>query len=444
MKYSAQFLFIIFYFTSFLASSQITSSGNEIYEIPLTVLSDIQYPDNPQIGYKSILDGKFEHSKVAIQKIAEDRYLFTIYPSNSLSDTIIVRDLNLPEMIPSIPTYLTGNEFLLYIAIFNQEWNRVQVQFRGKNILTGVLGEEHKTLQRVDIANNCLGKGFWELACYSMENGEEKLYFQSWFQMPEELYDTLFFSRNKVSITQYNSILKNYPEIVQKEIPLELLRNTVSQVEIETENMNLALYPMTGERAMKAINILYPKMFTSIHEFLTDKTSFASFVNPGVYKKNIQRNTLLSKFSHLKKVMYSETVSTNIKKSKTSEFQFYFTDSINSITKLIIGGLELQKIPVLSNPQLNQGWQRPFGIANHAFSGSIEQINSVSTLQNPYYAFLTDENNIWLDSHAIGIDGILLYRDKFSLDEVHVLLMSYERYCFIGHYVFNIPLKEEE
>ena len=79
------------------------------------------------------------------------------------------------------------------------------------------------------------------------------------------------------------------------------------------------------------------------------------------------------------------------------------------------------------------------GIANHSFYVPATDFDSTSSLTNPYFSFLLDEKGNWLDSHAVGIDGPLLFRDEIEPNKVHLLILSFERHAFVGHYVFDIP-----
>ena len=82
----------------------------------------------------------------------------------------------------------------------------------------------------------------------------------------------------------------------------------------------------------------------------------------------------------------------------------------------------------------------PMGIGNHSFYTNYSKIDTSNSLESPFYSFLLDQNNNWLDSHTIGIDGPLLHFDDKNPNLLHVWILSFERHCFVGHYI--VDLKE--
>ena len=55
-----------------------------------------------------------------------------------------------------------------------------------------------------------------------------------------------------------------------------------------------------------------------------------------------------------------------------------------------------------------------------------------------FFALLTDENNNWLDSHYIGIDGPLLHWDENEEGLLHLWILAFERHAFVGHYTIKV------
>lgn len=440
-------IILIFLFTYNLSSTySFATNDNEskpqgvLYSAKLKTATDKEYPNNNAIGFRSKSENIYSHNKIMLKENSNGKYNAVILPGNAVSDTIMITEMNLLEMMPTVPEYVKGNDYLSYIALLNQEFGRIQVKFSNKNFTANGQGTEKNILTRVDVANNCLGKGLWEVIAYATEDGSDKLYFQCWFDFPEELYNELFAKRNGIAITEFDNILKNYGYEKSQKVDLNILRTASGEKEIEFKSLNNELYPLKGERETKARNIIHPTNYTSINDFLNDDTKFATFANPGQYTRDIPRATELSRFQELNNVIVSKTTSANKVKTQTAELQLYFTDKTKTkATKFIIGGLQLDKLPVLPVSNMHKGWQRPMGIANHSFYLSIDDLNNGSSIENPFYAFLLDKDNNWLDSHIIGIDGPLLFRDEANPDQVHLLLLSFERHAFVGHFVFNLP-----
>jgi hypothetical protein len=192
---------------------------------------------------------------------------------------------------------------------------------------------------------------------------------------------------------------------------------------------------LVGERWKKKKNIIAPSQVGSIQDFLSDSTQYASFVSPGVYKKDQPRTTQLSRFGSLEKVFIRKTIINNPNEDSAIELDLWFR-KINDtvITRFVIGGIQEKQLPVLAQEQYDKGYQMPMGIANHTFYSDYKSSLSNPTKESTYYSFLLNERGEWLDSHEIGIDGPLLYWDKDDPAKLHFWILSFERHSFVGHF----------
>jgi hypothetical protein len=408
------------------------------YSITLKMATDTEYPNNNLIGFRSQYSGHFSHTHALMIENENGTYDFEVYPDNAQSDTIIVKNVNLLEFMPSIPPHIKKDNYLSFLAVLNQEWNRIQVKFDAKLFKAQGKGLEKNMITRFDIANNCLKKGLWELLAFN----NDSLYYQSWFDFPDNLYNELFLKRNGISIDQYNTILKNYSFEKGKAIDFLALRTAKTSKNVTFNTLNNQYYPLEGERASKLKNIVFPTEPTIINDFLTDKTTYATFSPPGQYTSADPRKTQLSRFQQLEKVTLSQTVSANAKASNAQELHLYYTNNAKTMTThYVIGGLDLDKLPILTPDKLHTGWQRPMGISNHSFYSAYKDFTGNSSLENAYFSFLLNENREWLDSHEVGIDGMLLYRAAEDTDKIHAYILSFERHSFVGHIVLEIPIQ---
>ena len=103
-----------------------------------------------------------------------------------------------------------------------------------------------------------------------------------------------------------------------------------------------------------------------------------------------------------------------------------------------MGGLKKELIPILNIKEAKDGFQMPMGIANHSFYESYKFMLNNPSKQNPYYALLLNEEEKFIDSHEIGIDGPLLHWDQNNKDLLHVWILSFERHAFVGHYTLQL------
>jgi hypothetical protein len=78
------------------------------------------------------------------------------------------------------------------------------------------------------------------------------------------------------------------------------------------------------------------------------------------------------------------------------------------------------------------------GISNHTFYQSYEELLNYSSLHEPYFSLLLDENGNWVDSHDVGIDGPLFFFDAADPTKLHLMILSFERHSFVGHYIIEV------
>lgn len=428
----------------------VSEKTSEIFISSVTELDDEQYPDNPDIEIRHQLDGKFHHSEVHIQRDSNTQLYnltFTSKRGDTNSTDIRLKQINLLEMIPSFPDWVKSDPYLIQLSLINQEWNRQQVKLYPDHF--EVLGEslEASSLVRVDLARNCLNSYLWEVIAYAQnENGAERPCYHGWFDFPRELYESLFMQRNMVPFNNHRSYLENWVDPEQKKVNFELLRNTdnMSIRVFSKENNNLKIhndeyFPMVGERKKKSKNIVQPVAPLTINDLLNDSTQFATFSPPGIYQRADPRKTYLSKLGILEKVVYTKTSSPNAKKDKTFELKFiYYSTSDAEITNLYVGGLKKKDIPTLAQNDAHKGFQMPMGIANHSFYETYSQMQNSPSKENPYYGILINEEEKFIDSHWLGIDGPLFHWDLKQQNLLHVWILSFERHAFVGHYTIQM------
>lgn len=420
----------------------------EQYLLDIKELSDDEYPDNPDIGFRSEEYGEVSHPKLALEPLSkEGHFSIKLFPGNDRSDTIFLPDVDIYTYMLDLPKHIKKDEYLTYIGIINLEWNRQQIRYDDGKGLWEVKGDgyEKENLVRLDLARNCLNSGLWEIILFEKdENGVTKPYYHGWFDFPLDLYKQLFEAKTSLDYDQYKAHLENWTAPKKGKINLEVLRDVVSQKKIDAVNKNDSLYPITGARIKKKKNILFPDSVARISDFLTDSTKYSTFTPPGYYNTSDPRKTQLSRLlklkeAHLRKVTPANfhDSSESYKKPTLQEIELVFSDGHSDAeTHFLVGGLDFTQIPVLSVKEHNKGIKMPMGIANHAFYETYEYAISHPTTENLYYAFLLDENGDWLDSHEIGIDGPLLFFDKNG--RLHLMILSFERHSFVGHFILDV------
>ncbi len=414
--------------TSLLSSKD--SSSNYYWNIELDELSDEDYPSNPDISIRHSKATEPVYSNLELKRNRDSSFTFVFVPKNN-QDTIVLENVNLMEWIPTVCEKVKQDDYLTEIAVVNQEWNRHQVKFTEGQFL--VKSDNPYGIKRVDLARNCLNAYLWELITYAEEDGQLKPFYHAWFNFPKDLYAELFENRNGLKYDKYSHELEDWVDPESLPIDFSKLRTIQSEKEVSFENLNYQKYPLVGERKKKFINIIYPKNTTVIDDFLTDSTEFATFSPPGFYDPTDPRKTTLSLLKYPSKVFY-RTLDSNLFEL---EVDYLNTDSTKT-TKLIISGLNKEDIPTLSTEDINKGWMNSMGFGNHTFYETYEHCLENGSKNSTYFAVLTDENNKWLDSHFVGIDGPLLYWDKNNPNLLNLWILSFERHAFVGHYLIDV------
>jgi len=424
------------------ADNQEKDQVDSIYQVHIKEFSKEEYPDNPSRGYRSKDFGKYPHDSIRFTRTGEWTFNIQLLPKNDDRAKVTLQEVNLKRFIPYAPTWVRDDEYLTYITLINQEWNRQQVHFLQSEMFDfSVDGFKAQNTTRVDIARNCLNEGLWEAYLFQKENGKEKSYYHGWFDFPDKLYTDLFEKKNDgLDYEKYEKPLEKWVEPPYKKVDLGQLRKPIEDKQVDFETYNDQLYPVVGGRKKKHQNVVYPKEFETINDFLTDSAKFATFKKPGYYATSDPRHTELGRLYDLKKVTWRKTLPATTKEDTTFELSFkYDHRRKDTVTRLIFGGLKAEDIPKLPVDKHHKGWKNSMGIANHTFYRSYSETLDISSENNPYLGMLTTENYQWLDSHKIGIDGPVMHWDGDDPNLLHVWLLSFERHAMVGHYTIQLP-----
>ncbi|MEO9531267.1 MAG: hypothetical protein ABJG68_11915 [Crocinitomicaceae bacterium] len=399
------------------------------WSIELEELFDKDYPNNPDISIRHSLYTQIEYGDVNLQRLDNGTFDIIVNPIDE-KDTVALRGIDLLELMPTICNKIKGNEYLEKIAVINQEWNRHQVKFLEGEF--DVTGENSQGIKRVDIARNCLNSYLWEIIFYAEEDSILKPYYHGWFDFPHELYADLFQERNDVEFSTYEKSLVDWVDPEHEAIDLSKLRSVSTEVNASFTNLNHEEYPLAGERKKKQMNIMYPKNTTVMQDFLTDSTVFATFSPPGFYNQEDPRKTELSRLSKLHSVY--------VRKLESDLFELELRFNLGTpskTTNFIVSGLNREEIPTLNASEVNNGWQNSMGFGNHTFYESYTDALNRSSKTSEYFAYLSDVDGLWIDSHHVGIDGPMMHWDSDNPNLLHFWILSFERHAFVGHYIID-------
>lgn len=417
-------------------------SCKKIHHTEIHSLSDEEYPDNPHLENRSNSYNEVSYTNIRfVPEEGDFNFSIELVDNNNEQHKLILKDINIYEFIPTTPPWIRGDQYLTKIGLINQEWNRQEVKFSRKFKGVSISGNEfeEKSLSRIDIARNCLSSFKWEVILFANEDGKELPYYHGWFDFPEGFYASLFETKNQDDFSNYESHMTEWLDPESEPVNFNLLRTIEDTTKVRFENLNNRLYEIEGERKAKEKNIINPKNYKSIQDFLTDSTTFATFSREGLYDTNEPRETELGRLAIVDSIWVSAITSPNGRKENLHELRIFYTHNRDSVkTELVVGGIDFNDLPRLREIEASKGWQNSMGIANHTFYESYEHTLANSCDNSPYYAMLTDQYQNWLDSHKIGIDGPLLFLDKSNPRILHVFILSLERHTFVGHYKINL------
>ena len=395
---------------------------------PITQMTDRQYPDNPDIGFtaSNYDHGYFSDGSVELTTATTGTFTF-----NSSKGHVRIADIDLMEFMPSAPNHLRNDDYLTLIALVNQEWNRNQVRF-----VKGEFETANDSVSRVDLARNCLNSYLWEIILYTEEAGKELPLAHGWFKFPKNYYAELFERRNGLDFADYKSSMEDWVDPASKVVNVALLRSNVRPIKVASfKDRSEEMYPVKKARLKKKKDIVFPEKFTSMDEFHTDDSLFATFASPGIYTRAYPRVTELGRFQKLTNFSASSVKTSNNQNS--TEFVLSFSDDKDRITKFFLGGLDIESFPTLAPTEANSGYKISMGFSNHTFYETYKQHLAWDSSKHPFYSFIVDEDGKWLDSHKIGIDGPILHWDKADSNMLHLWLLSFERHAIVGHYTIS-------
>jgi hypothetical protein len=404
------------------------------WSVAMEEISDEKYPDNPEIPLRHPKFGSFDLDSFQLYYDYNNpmaRWTMRLKDGENRELQIDIDSIHLFDWIPTVPDHIQKDKVLTRIGLQNQEFNRQQVIFYDESFSSNSTSLE---ISRIDIARNCLNSYLWEVILFSKDKGLDRVVYHGWFDFHQVLYQDMFEQRNELSFNEYKAYLENWTELEGSDVNLDILREEFSSRRIQVNAQHSVLYPIVGERAKKASNIVAPLNVSSIDDFLNDSTLFATFSAPGLYTKADPQKTKLHLISDPRTAIYREVLVPGYP-DKLSEIEIIYDNEDGNATRLIIGGFDLRWVPTLPLSYAHNGFQMPIGIANHSFYEAHVVARQQSSKHNSYYAIMLDSENKFLDSHKIGIDGPLLHFDPAQHNLLHIWLLAFERHAFVGHYV---------
>ncbi len=410
-------------------------------KIKVQELSNVEYPANPAPLSKNFQ--RYSQRKLTIIKRDETHFDFVLEPTNQKTAKIIIKNIDLKLLVPKAPAWVKKDKGLEVIAFTDREWNRQQVSFpaNSENIeITGGDGFEKQNLVEIALANNCLNAGYWEVLLFTKEDNNKSLYYQNWFTFPPGHYKNIFENINNISYWEHWWRLEHWQNPAGTVVNTNLLREVVNEKEIVAKFPVDEKIILAGEQARKIRTTLASNL-TTWKDFYSgeNKIEFATFRPPGFYDPNKPWGNEYWRIGKFEKAILRNIKPVGVQQN-LQEIELTLKDTkTGEANKLLISGINLEKLPKLAVKDYGKGLYMPMGIGIPPFYQSYEDLTKSHPDESPYFSVLLDANNKWIDHHHLALDGLAMHLDADNPNLVHLYLLSYERNTLIAHFLLSLP-----
>ncbi len=408
--------------------------------VKLQELSNAEYPANAAPLGKNFQ--RYANRKLTIIKRDQTHFDFVLEPTNKNTAKIVIKNIDLELLVPKAPKWTKKDQGLETIAFTDREWNRQQVSFpaNSENIeIIGGDGFEKQNLVEVALANNCLNAGYWEILLSTKEDNNKTLYYQSWFTFPLGHYKNVFENINNISYWNHWWRLEHWQDPSGTVINTSLLRKIIDEKEIVSQFPTDEKIIVAGEQSRKVRTTIATNL-TSWKDIYSgeNKIEFATFRPPGFYDTSKPWGNEYWRIGKFEKVVLRNIKPIGVQQN-LQEIELTLKDTkTGEQNKLFISGVNIQNLPKLPVKEYPKGLYMPMGIGIPPFYQSYKDLTKSHPDESPYFSFLLDSKNRWIDHHRLALDGSVLHLDANNPNLLHLYLLSYERNTLIGHFLLYL------
>ena len=351
-------------------------------------------------------------------------------------------------MTPSVPNWVKGDAGLTRLALTDRQWNRQQVSF-GRDPdhieVTGGDGFEAKHLVSAELAKNCLNAGLWEVLLFVDEDGQKKLYYQSWFTFPLGHYKKVFEHNTGLSYWRHWYYLEHWFNPAGTAVRLDSLRRVIAEREVPATFDRDEMVLFDGEQVRKRRTTIAENVRTWGDFYDARKVRFAAFIPPGRYSVEHPWKNEYWRIDRFEKAILREVESPG-SDSPLHELELVLSSTRNGEkVRFLVSGFDPEKLPRLA-PQQYAGTMTatardaavraymPMGIGTPPFFQDYAALRNAPPHTSPFFSVALDDKDQWINHHDLAIDGPVLHRDDQESSVLHVYLLSYERHTLIGHW----------
>lgn len=408
--------------------------------VPVQEFSTFEYPEDP--SPRSTKYGQYQGRSLRLIKRDASHFDFVFEPTDGDEHvaTIAFRNVDVARMTPGVPEWCLKDDGLTRIALTDREWNRQQVQFPvpGDVVeITGGDGWEQGELEIASIAKNCLNAGLWEVLLFHFDDeGKKQMYYQGWFTFPLGHYRDLIEANTGLAYEDHWFGLEHWDDPAGTVMNMDGLRTISSERETVADFNPDERLIIGGEQVRKKRTLLAPDITCWGQLPERDDIRFATFIPPGTYSVSHPWANEYWRLAKFETATLRDATAAN--GDTIDELELVFTGNDGSTNRFIVGGLDFDTLPQLPIMKYPKGAYMPMGIGTPPFYQDYAALLESDPMESPYYSFLLDEKNRWIDHHKSAIDGPVMHRDENDPSKMHLYLLSYERHTLVAHFVVSL------
>lgn len=416
-------------------------STSNTMSIPLKEYSQFEYPEDP--SERSFNYGRYSGRNIKLIKLDKTHFDFILEPAHNHIAKIVFKNIDAGLFVTNLPEWTKKDKNLAIVALTDREWNRQQVSFKpdSKHLeVTGGNGFEKDNLFSAEIAKNCLNAGLWEILLYTKEEGRKVLYYQGWFTFPLGHYKDIFEEISGLSYWEdwHWWRMEHWADPAGSHMDLNILRKTLFAKEADAQFLAYERVFASGEQARKTRTTNFRNIVTWKDFYDGNyRIEFAAFVRPGIYDVERPWRNEYWRIAEFERAMV-KNVQSPASEDILQEIEIFFKDSkTGEENRFIISGFKFDRLPRLKVIDYPQGLSMPMGIGIPPFFQSYEDLKDSPPNKSPFFCFLLNSKDDWVNHHEVAVDGSILHRDIDNPNLLHVYLLSYERHSLINHFLFK-------
>jgi hypothetical protein len=410
-----------------------------VMAVPITEYGNAQYPEDP--ARRSLRYGSYDGRALTLVQRDATHFDFVLEPLQPAIARIVIRDVDVGLMTPSLPEWAKADAGLRRIALTDRQWNRQQVGFDAGSPhieITGGDGVETAHLSSVALAKNCLNAGLWEILLFEQDGGDKALYYHDWFTFPLGHYKRIFERSTGLAYWRNWYFLEHWSDPAGTIVPMDKLRQVIAEREVPATFDQNEPVIVAGEQVHKRRTVLTDDIREWRDFFDGRDVQLASFVPPGRYSVQVPRDTEYPRMDRFEQAIL-RTVRSPATTDPLAELELVFSSTTRpGKIRFLVSGFDPAALPRLPIRDYPRGFYMPMGIGTPPFFQSYDALQQHPPERSPYVSVLLDEHDRWIDHHSVGIDGPVMHLDATDPDLLHVYLLSYERHTLIAHLLVRL------